>query len=135
EFIAGLGGAAVIVWPKGAFAQKTGEMPRIAIVRVESDRKNDIAVFEQGMRAAGWIKDVNVRLDYYVGGDDPQITKSIATDVVSSNPGVIVTIGSPNTLAAHRLTSTIPIVFAVVSDPVGQGIVKNFAHPAGNVTG
>jgi putative tryptophan/tyrosine transport system substrate-binding protein len=92
-------------------------------------------VFEQGMRAAGWTKDNNVRLDYYLGSDDPQLTASVVTEVVSSNPTIIVTIGSPNTLAAHRLTSRIPIVFSVVSYPIDQGIVTNLAHPGGNVTG
>ena len=134
-FIAGLGCTAVNVWPELVFAQKTGEMPRIAMVRADPGDRQDVAVFEQGMRAAGWIKDINVRLDYYVGSDDPQRITSVATEAVSSNPTIIVTVASPNTLATQRLTSTIPIVFAVVSDPIGQGIVTNFAHPGGNVTG
>jgi len=135
DFIAGLGGAAVNVWPELVFAQRTGEMPRIAVVRADPNDQQDTAVFEKGMRAAGWIKDINVRLDYYVRRDDPQLTTSVVTEVVSSNPTIIVTIASPNTLATQRLTSTIPIVFAVVSDPIGQGVVTNFAHPGGNVTG
>ena len=134
-FIAALGGAAAIVGCNEVLAQKTGEMPRIAMVRVDPDDRQDVAVFEQGMRAAGWIKDINVRLDYYVSSDDPQRITTVATEAVSSNPTIIVTIASPNTLATQRLTSTIPIVFAVVSDPIGQGIATNFAHPGGNVTG
>jgi putative ABC transport system substrate-binding protein len=135
EFIAGIGGTLVNVWPELVFAQKTGEMPRIAVVRADPNDQQDTAVFERGMRAAGWIKDINIRLDYYVARDDPQLTRSVVTEVVSSNPTIIVTLASTNTLATQRLTSTIPIVFAVVSDPIGQGIVTNFAHPGGNVTG
>ena len=135
DFIAGLGGAAVNVWPELVFAQRTGEMPRIAVVRADPNDQQDTAVFEKGMRAAGWIKDINVRLDYYVRRDDPQLSTSVVTEVVSSNPTIIVTIASPNTLATQRLISTIPIVFTVVSDPIGQGVVTNFAHPGGNVTG
>ena len=134
-FIAGLGSAAVIVCPRIVFAQKIGEMPKIAMVRVAPGDGQDIAMFDQGMRAAGWTKDINVRLDYYVGSDDTQLASSVVTEVLSSNPTIIVTIASPNTLAAHRLTSTIPIVFAVVSYPIDQGIVPNLARPGGNVTG
>jgi len=105
------------------------------MVRVAPGDGQDIAMFDQGMRAAGWTKDINVRLDYYVGSDDTQLASSVVTEVLSSNPTIIVTIASPNTLAAHRLTSTIPIVFAVVSYPIDQGIVPNLARPGGNVTG
>ena len=132
-FIAALGGAA-IVGPNGVFAQKTGDMPSIVVVGADPDRK-DIVTFEQGMRAAGWINDANVRIDYRLGGNDPQLTTPVIAEIVRSNPSMIVTFGSPNTLATCRLTPGIPIVFAVVSDPIGQGIVTNFPHPGGNVTG
>ena len=88
-----------------------------------------------GDAGRGIDKDVNVRLDYRWGGNDPPHSAAVVTEVIGSNPSVIVPIGSPNTLAAHRMTSAIPIVFAVVSDPIGQGIVTNFAHPGNNVTG
>jgi putative ABC transport system substrate-binding protein len=125
----------MVVGPNRAPAQqKTGETPRIVLLGIEPDQKT-IEVFEQGMRAAGRIKDINAQIDYRWGGNDPQHSADVAREVVSLNPSVIVSIGSPNTQLVHRLTSTIPIVFAVVSDPVGQGIVTSFAHPSGNVTG
>jgi putative tryptophan/tyrosine transport system substrate-binding protein len=134
EFIAGLGGAAAIVGPSKVFAQKTGEMPRVAVVGIDRDQKV-VEAFDRGMRAAGWINDANARVDYRWSGSDPQLGPAVVTEVVSSNPSVIVSIGSPNTIALQRRTSTIPIVFAVVSDPVYQGIVTSFAHPGSNVTG
>jgi putative ABC transport system substrate-binding protein len=76
-----------------------------------------------------------VQVDYRWGGNDPQQSTAVAKEVVSLNPSVIVSLGSPNTIAVHRLTSTVPIVFAVVSDPIGQGIVTNLARPGTNVTG
>ena len=91
EFIAALGGTAVNVWPELVFAQRTSEMPRIAVVRADPNDQQDTAVFEKGMRDAGWIKDINVRLDYYVGRDDPRLTTSVVTEVVRSNPTIIVT--------------------------------------------
>jgi putative ABC transport system substrate-binding protein len=104
------------------------------VIGIDPDQKV-IGAFEQGMRAAGWIKDANARVEYRWGGSDPQLSVAVVTEVVSSNPSVIVPIGSPNTLTVHRLTSTIPIVFAVVSDPIYQGVATSFAHPGGNVTG
>jgi putative ABC transport system substrate-binding protein len=87
------------------------------------------------MRAAGWTKDVNVRFDYRRGGTDPQHAASAAADVAALNPDLVVAIGSPVVVAMQHVTTTIPIVFAVVSDPVGQGLVPNLAHPGGNITG
>jgi putative ABC transport system substrate-binding protein len=132
EFIAGLGSAAAIVGCNEVFAQKTIETPRIAVIGIEPDQKV-IEAFDRGMRAAGWIKDANARVEY--GWGTQLSAAAVVAEVVSSNPSVIVSIGSPNTFAARKLTSTIPIVFAIVSDPVGQGIVTSFAHPGGNVTG
>jgi putative tryptophan/tyrosine transport system substrate-binding protein len=133
-FIAGLGGAAAIVSSSRPFAQKTGEMPLITVVGIDPDQKV-VEAFDRGMRAVGYINDGNARVDYRWSGSDPQLGPTIVTEVVSSNPSVIVAIGSPNTIALRRRTSTIPIVFAVVSDPVYQGIVTSFAHPGSNVTG
>jgi putative ABC transport system substrate-binding protein len=104
------------------------------VVGIDPDQEV-IEAFDRGMRAVGRIKDANARVEYRWSGSDTQPGSAVVTEVVSSNPSVIVPIGSPNTLAVHRLTSTIPIVFAVVSDPIDLGIAASFAHPGGNVTG
>jgi putative ABC transport system substrate-binding protein len=133
-FIAGLGGAAAIVGCNEVFAQNAIETPRIAVIGIDPDQEV-IEAFDRGMRAAGRIKNANARVEYRWSGSDTQLGSAVVTEVVSSNPSVIVPIGWPNTREVHRLTSTIPIVFAVVSDPIGRGLVTNFAHPGGNVTG
>jgi putative ABC transport system substrate-binding protein len=146
QFISALGGAAalageavMIVSPKRVFAQATGKIPRIAMLLVgdEADPESRafVAAFEQGMRAAGWITGVNVRLDYRWAGTDAQYATAAAAEVASWNPTVIAAVGSPAAVAMHRATATIPIVFAAVSDPVGQGLVSSLAHPGGNITG
>jgi putative tryptophan/tyrosine transport system substrate-binding protein len=146
QFISVLGGlaalageAAMILWPTRVFAQRTGEIPRIALLWIgeeaDPESRKFVAAFEQGMRAAGWITDVNVRLDYRWVGADPQRTTAAAAEVDAWNPTVIVALGSPPAVAMHRVTATIPIVFAVVSDPVGQGLVSSLARPGGNITG
>jgi ABC transporter substrate binding protein len=109
QFISLLGGASLSMRSMIALAETNGRMPKVAVLIVgnvdDPESTAMISAFEGGMRAAGWTKDVNVHLDYRRG------------------------------VAMQRLTTTIPIVFAVVSDPVGQGVVPNLAHPGGNVTG
>jgi putative tryptophan/tyrosine transport system substrate-binding protein len=146
EFIATLGGAAAlvggaetIVSPEKGFAQTTSNNPRIAILQAagqtDPEGRGFVEAFEQGMRTAGWIKDVNVRLDYLWAGPDPQRATAVAAEAVGWKPAVTVGIGSPVVVPVHRATSTIPIVFALVSDPVAQGLVPSLAHPGGNITG
>ena len=139
EFIALLGSTAIAVRPTGAFPQTTGKMPKVAVLLVSTADDPEsvtlISAFEQGMHVAGWAKDVNVHLDYRWGGTDPQRAASAAAEVAALKPDVVVAIGSPVVLAMQRVSATIPIVFAVVSDPVGQGVVSTLAHPGGNLTG
>jgi len=139
EFIALLGAATITVRACSAFAEPTGRMPEVAVLIVgnpdDSESTAMVSAFEQGMRTAEWSKDINVRLDYRRGGTDPQHAAAAAADVAAAKPDVVVAIGSPVVVAMQRLTSTIPIVFAVVSDPIGQGVVASLAHPGGNITG
>ena len=133
------GEAAMILQPTRVFAQSSGEIPRIALMSVgeetDPEFRKFVTAFEQGMRAAGWIIGVNVRLDYRWVGADPKRTTAAAAEINGWKPTVIVALGSPPAVALHRVTATIPIVFAGVSDPVGQGLVSNLAHPGGNITG
>ena len=139
QFISLLGGASLSMRSMIALAETNGRMPKVAVLIVgnvdDPESTAMISAFEGGMRAAGWTKDVNVHLDYSRGGTDPQHAALAAAEVAASKPDVVVAIGSPVVVAMQRVTTTIPIVFAVVSDPVGQGVVPNLAHPGGNVTG
>ena len=146
EFISAVGGAmalsgeaAMVAWPKSVFAQTTGEMPRIAMLLVGEQADPDshafVAAFEEGMRAAGLTAGDNVRLDYRWVGADPERAAAAAAEVIGLNPTVIVTVGSAAAVAMRRATATIPIVFAIVSDPIGQGLLSSLAHPDGNITG
>jgi putative tryptophan/tyrosine transport system substrate-binding protein len=139
EFIARLGATPLTMGSKIALATATGRMPEVGVLMAgnadDPESTAMVSAFEQGMRAAGWTKEVNVHFDYRRGGTDPQHAASAAAEVAASKPDVVVAIGSPVVVAIQRLTTAIPIVFAVVSDPVGQGVVPNLAHPGGNVTG
>lgn len=136
-FITLLGGAA-IARPFVARAQPPA-MRRIAIEMgyVETDPfgKKLGETFAQTLEALGWRAGQNMVLDYrWVGGDIERM-RSSAKELIAEQPDVILANTTPVIRAFHKLTSTIPIVFVVVSDPVGEGFVTSLARPGGNITG
>ena len=133
EFITLLGGAAV--WPLAARAQQTGNRARIGIVALGSASNpydaSLVEAFRGGIRQVGrdeasidavWIK------------NESEYTQAIS-DLLQRGVSILVTAGTTASLAAKRQTSTIPIVFVSVGDPIGVGLVENLSHPVGNVTG
>jgi ABC-type uncharacterized transport system substrate-binding protein len=94
-----------------------------------------IAAFRHGLQEFGWTNGRNIRIDYrFAGGDTDRIRTHVA-ELVNSAPDLIVGNSSPVVVALKRATRTVPIVFAMVNDPVGQGFVASLAHPGGNITG
>jgi putative tryptophan/tyrosine transport system substrate-binding protein len=91
--------------------------------------------FRTGMRDFGWIEGRNVHIEYrYAGVQQASISTHVA-DLVRLAPDVIVANSSPVVAALQRATNAIPIIFAVVNDPVGQGFISNLMRPGGNITG
>jgi putative ABC transport system substrate-binding protein len=137
EFIA-FGGVAV-AWPLAARAQQAERLPRIGVL-MTSDAGNpqaqsQLASFKQGLQQLGWIDGRNIQVDYRFGAADVGRIESFAKELVNSRPDLIVGHTTPGTAALARETKTIPIIFVVVSDPVGSGLVASLAHPGGNITG
>jgi putative ABC transport system substrate-binding protein len=135
EFVALLGGAAG-GWPLGARAQQ-GDRRQITIWM---GRPNDAeglrlaTAFREAFQALGWINGRNVRIDYrWVTSDIDRL--SLAKEVVEQQPDVIVAETTAAVAALSRVNSTIPIVFANVSDPIGGGFVRSLARPGGVITG
>jgi ABC-type uncharacterized transport system substrate-binding protein len=89
----------------------------------------------KGLRALDWQEGGNLRIDWRWTGGDPALFDRYAAELVTLGPDVLLAQASPSVVALRRNTSTLPIVFTMVSDPVGQGFVENLAHPGGNVTG
>lgn len=90
----------------------------------------------EALAARDWKDGANLRIDWRNGGGgDPALIARLAGELVASSPDVLLAIGSPCVEELRRRTSTIPIVFAVVTDPVSQGMVASLAHPGGNITG
>ena len=137
EFIPLLGGAAA--WPLAARAQEGGPKRRLgAIIGFAEDDPEVrffVEAFDQGLRELGWFDGRNIRIDYRFGAGDVAKMRSIVKEVVDLRPDVIFATSTPITVALHQETLTIPVVFVVVSDPVGAGLVANLPRPGGNITG
>jgi putative ABC transport system substrate-binding protein len=138
EFIAFLGQGAV-AWPLAARAQQpTDTMRRVGVllgIADDAEGQMRVAVFQRQMRELGWLERENVRIEYRWAGGNPVQIEAYATELVGLAPEVIVGSSTPVAAALRQKTSSIPIVFVVVTDPVGNGFVTNLARPEGNITG
>jgi putative tryptophan/tyrosine transport system substrate-binding protein len=136
EFITVASGAA-FAWPLAARGQQSGKLPTIGFLgganpSIESQR---VAAFVQRLRELAWIDGHNLAIEYRWGeGRDERYAEN-AAELVRLKVDVIVTVGTPPTVAAMQATAVIPIVFAAAGDPVGTGLVASLARPGGNVTG
>ena len=135
EFITLVGGAAV--WPLAARAQeRTARVGALmAVAETDSESERLAGAFETGLGAAGWHKGRNLELTYRWGASNPDVLSRYAEELVRAAPDILLAFGTPTLIPLHKATTTIPIVFAGVSDPVGQGFVANVSHPGGNLTG
>src|SRR5215211_4802078 len=128
--------AATVSWPLVASAQKP--MPVIGFLHSASPAAvaANVAAFHQSLRENGYVIGQNVAVEYRWAEGKYDRLPAMARDLVARNVNVIVSGGgSPSTLAAKGATSTIPIVFANVGNPVEQGLVASLARPRGNLTG
>ena len=137
EFITLIGGA--VSWPLAARAQQPDRMRRIVFLHglAEDDPEvqTRIAAFRQGVEALGWREDHNIQIDNRFSGGDLNQIQVHAAQTVASAPDLIVASSTPVLAALKQATRTIPIVFCIVNDPVGQGFVASLARPGGNITG
>ena len=136
KFLATLGGAAA--WPLAARAEPSDQMRRVGVLMngAETDPVNQswLAAFVQAFKNLGWDGQ-NVRIDLRWSAGDAERARTYAAELIGLRPDVILTASSLNLTSTQRATTTIPIVFTLVSDPIAQGFVSNLPHPGGNVTG
>jgi putative tryptophan/tyrosine transport system substrate-binding protein len=132
-----LGGAAG-TWPRAAGAQQP-ELRRIGVLMgtSESDPETHarLAAFRQGLAKRGWAADRNVHLDYIFTAARPEQLQTLAKELISLQPEVILAHSTGVAAALQRESRTIPIVFVNVSDPIGSGFIASLARPSGNLTG
>jgi putative tryptophan/tyrosine transport system substrate-binding protein len=137
DFIA-LVAAGALAWPLVARTQPSERMRRVGILLGIGEDKEGllrVATFRQQMRELGWIEGKNIRFDVNWTSGDAERLRVYADEMVRSNPDVILGSSSPVILALKKISRSIPIVFTVVTDPVGAGMLANPARPEGNLTG
>jgi putative tryptophan/tyrosine transport system substrate-binding protein len=139
NFIRLLGGAAV-AWPLAARAQQSDRVRRIGVLVAatadDGDYQARIAAFQQGLQQLGWSDGRNVHIDTRWATTKPDDIRRHAAELAALAPDVILAgTGTATVAPLLQATRTVPIVFAVVIDPVGAGFVDSLARPGGNATG
>ncbi len=136
KFVAILGGV-VAAWPFAARAQHGGKIPRVGFMgnSTAALEANLIGPFREGLREHGYEEGRNVEIVFRWAEGRYERFPALIAELIAANVDVIVTAGTPATLAVKKATSTVPVVMAAVGDPVGTGIVPNLARPGGNITG
>jgi ABC-type uncharacterized transport system substrate-binding protein len=141
EVIALSGGAAAaaLLGPRAARAQQPEHMRRIGVLigisADDPDAQTRYAAFLQGLQQLGWIDGRNLRIDTRWAAGNAADMRKYAAELVAIAPEVIVSIGSASAGPLLQATRTVPIVFALVIDPVGAGYVDSLSRPGGNATG
>jgi len=137
EFIAVFIGAAVR--PLVGRAQQPARMRRVGVLigfpENDAFAQRIVAAFVQALGRVGWVEGNNIRLDYRFAAGDPSLFKTYAAELVSLSPNIILAVTPPAVAALRQETRTIPIIFVLVVDPVGQGFVQSLSRPGGNITG
>jgi putative ABC transport system substrate-binding protein len=136
-FITLLGGAAA--WPLAARAQQAERMRRIGVLLAlaadDPYGQAQVAAFQQALQQLGWNDGRNVRIDIRWDESDADRARRYAQELVALAPDIFLAGGTISLGALQHVTRTLPIVFAVVADPVGAGFVDSLSRPGGNITG
>ena len=136
EFITLLGGAAA-AWPLAARAQQSRKVPRIGVLLPGTAASFALRTkaFLEGLRDLGYVEGQTIAIEWKWGQDRAEGLPELAAELVGRNVDVIVTGGTPAAKALKSATGTIPIVMAIIGDPVAAGLVESLARPGGNATG
>jgi putative ABC transport system substrate-binding protein len=134
------GAAAVMALSLGAArAEQKGAVRVVGVIMsgAESDAESQarIAAFQTGLERLGWTNGRNIRIQYRWGAATPDLIELRAKEIVELDPAIILSGSTQVSAALQKLTTSIPIVCALLNDPVGLGFVKSLSHPGGNITG
>ena len=134
RFVTGLG--LLLASPVVAHAQPVGKLPRVGYLFYGSPGPSrEIDAFRQGLRELGYIEGHSIALEYRFASGQVERYPELAAELVRLKVDVIVAAATPQALSAKQATRSIPIVFVLVADAVGAGLITNFARPGGNITG
>ena len=133
DFIA-LAGSAAITWPSDLRAQKSA--PRVGVLLYSSPEADpQVESFRLGLRDLGYIEGRNLTIEYRYAEGRPERLPRLAAELAQSKPDVILALGGDVAPWAKKATVSIPLVFAVSTDPVRSGLVVTLGRPVGNATG
>ena len=137
DFITLIGSTAA-AWPRAAHAQQPERVRRIGVLMSfganDPEAQSRAAAFENGLRQLGWVRGHNLSIEYR-WADNSDVLRTYATELVGMAPDLILVNSTPAIAALQEQRQAVPIVFTQVTDPVGEGLVLNLAHPGGHVTG
>ena len=137
EFIAVL--TAVAASPAAGHAQQPEPARRVGVLipwtQNDPVAQASMRAFAEALGRLGWNEGRNIRIDYRFAANDPALFKTYSAELVGLSPNAILASTPPTVIALRQQTSTIPIVFVLVLDPVGLGLVQSLARPGGNITG
>jgi putative tryptophan/tyrosine transport system substrate-binding protein len=138
DFLNAIAGSAA-AWPLTVRAQQGDRKRRLGIIlggaAEESETKARITVFLQELRHLGWDEGRNIQIEMRASAGNAGATRKYAAELVTFAPDVILALGGSTVAPLLEATHTVPIVFTITSDPVGNGFVDSLARPGGNVTG
>ena len=139
DFIKAIAGSAAAAWPLAARAQQSDRKRRVAVMMAytESDPEGQLLLrtFAEALEGFGWKANHNLILEYRWAGGDIDLMRMFAKELVGLQPDAILANTTPVIAAFQRETRTIPIVFVIAGDPIGDGFVASLRRPGGNITG
>jgi putative ABC transport system substrate-binding protein len=138
EFITLLSGTAA-GWPLAARAQQTQRMRRVGVMMAyatnEAEGERFANIFREELKKLGWVDGQSIQIDYRWTSGDAALRQRSATELIARQPDVILSNNTPTTLTLIQQTRTIPIVFVLSVDPVGDHLIASMPRPGGNITG
>jgi putative tryptophan/tyrosine transport system substrate-binding protein len=136
DFITLLGGTAA-AWPLTVHGQDQTKRVAVLMGIAQDDPEGQarMAAFQQGLRDLGWQEGRNLRIETRWGTGDASVITTYAAELVSLAPDVILATNTPTARALKQVTATIPVVFAGLTDPIGDGVVASLSRPGANITG
>ena len=137
EFIRLIGGAAA-AWPIAARAQQSKDIPTVGVLwHAGSAEEEDVylSVLVKAFNDLGYVEGKNIHLDHRFPAENPDRYRTLGQELIDAKPDAIVAVTVAGAVALKQLTSTIPIVFVLVPDPIASGLVESLARPGGNATG
>jgi len=136
-FLSSLGAGLLAAPPLAARAQQTGNVYRIGFLgnSTAALEANLVGPFREGLRDLGYVEGRNLLIEYRWAEGKYDRFPALIGELLALKVAVIVTAGTPATLAVKKATTSVPLVMSAVGDPVGTGIVPSLSHPGGNITG